>query len=399
MEKTRHIAGNRLTTSALALTMLALSAPLSWSATLIERGDTILVSIAEAPKSSGPRKVDADGRIMVPQLGGIAVAGLDLDAVRAQLEQQLISRGLLKAPTVVVEIAKYRPFYVGGKVGRPGAIDFEPGLTVRHAIILAGGLGRAQDDILGTVDVADLRAKWETASFQLAQVNSRISRLNAELVRNEASDPAVPTGSVSSPAAEPVVAIDRNILKDQLATWSENQSHLHDEMALFDLEIDVLGQQATIQDDERKLLATQVNATRALVEKGLVPLPRLQELQRTESQAARDYLENRAFAARARQSRSSVQYQLNSADIKWRIDIRQQLRDAFIERAQISASIDALSAKILSAGIDISDDRQFLPVIVIYRATGSQQETISAEMNTEIRPGDVVDVSFARGSG
>ncbi|MEJ1939147.1 hypothetical protein WDZ92_53795, partial [Nostoc sp. NIES-2111] len=184
------------------------------------------------------------------------------------------------------------------------------------------------------------------------QIDSRIARLNAELLRDEPAKPEQTTAQGETARAGPLVAVDRSILADRLATWSESQRHLRDEMSLFDLEIDVLGQQANIQDQERALVTEQVEAAKGLVEKGLMPLPRLQELQRVQSQTARDLLENRAFSARAKQSRSSVQFELESADLKWRIDIRQQLREALIEQAQTKASVEALSTQILNAGAD-----------------------------------------------
>ena len=60
----------------------------------------------------------------------------------AQL-QQMLSDGLkpdyLIDPRVSVSIVKYRPFFVNGEVNRPGGVDFQPGLTLRKAISLAGG--------------------------------------------------------------------------------------------------------------------------------------------------------------------------------------------------------------------------------------------------------------------
>ena len=38
-----------------------------------------------------------------------------------------------------MSIVKYRPFFVNGEVKRPGGVDFQPGLTLRKAISLAGG--------------------------------------------------------------------------------------------------------------------------------------------------------------------------------------------------------------------------------------------------------------------
>ena len=36
-------------------------------------------------------------------------------------------------------IEEYRPFFVNGEVKQPGGVDFQPGLTLRKAISLAGG--------------------------------------------------------------------------------------------------------------------------------------------------------------------------------------------------------------------------------------------------------------------
>jgi polysaccharide export outer membrane protein len=370
------------------------------SEVLIARGDTVHVSIAEAPKLGGDSKVDAGGNIVLPQLGSVPVAGMGLDAAKARLEEELIKRDILKAPTVLVEIAKYRPFYVGGKVGRPGAIDYEPGLTVRHALILAGGAGRAAEDRLPSIDVPNLRAKWQTGSYQLLEVNSRIARLEAELTRNEHAGSTVAPGVVPAQEAQTLASLDQNILRDRLQTWTGSQAHLRDGMALLDLEIDVLGQQAGLQAQERDIGKQQVEAARALVEKGLMPLPRLQELQHEQSRAARDLLENQAYIARARQNRATVEYELNSADIKWRIDISQQLREAALDRVRLKAELDALSAEILNAGVSLSeaDKAAIQTVVIIYRTAAGHEETIKAQMDTEVLPGDVLDVSLSTGA-
>ena len=384
--------------SGLVGAMLTAASP-AFSEILIARGDTVHVSIAEAPKLDGDSKVDADGRIVLPQLGAVQVAGMGLDAARARIEEELVKRDILKAPTVLVEIAKYRPFYVGGKVVRPGAVDYEPGLTVRHALILAGGLGRANEGNLATLDVPELRAKWQTSSYLLLQVNSRIARLGAELTRNEHDQATVVPGVVPAEDASALASLDQKILQDRLQTWTGSQAHLQDGMTLLDLEIDVLGQQAALQQNENELGKEQVENARTLVQKGLMPLPRLQELQHEQSRASRDLLENQAFIARARQNRSTVEYEYNSADIKWRIDIRQQLRDAMADRVRLKAELDALSSQILNAGVAVSDsDAAAQTAVVIYRTTAGKEETIKAQMDTEVLPGDVLDVSVSTGA-
>jgi polysaccharide export outer membrane protein len=50
-----------------------------------------------------------------------------------------LSDGYLVDPKVYVNITEYRPFFVNGEVTKPGGYPYQPGLTVRKAISLAGG--------------------------------------------------------------------------------------------------------------------------------------------------------------------------------------------------------------------------------------------------------------------
>ncbi|WP_374302091.1 polysaccharide biosynthesis/export family protein, partial [Paracoccus sp. (in: a-proteobacteria)] len=108
----------------------------------IERGDVLAVTVLDEPSLSREAKVDALGRIMLPQIGSVSIAGHDLDQVRELIEAELSGRDILVDPQVIVEVASYRPIYVGGAVDTQGAVPFEPGLTVRHALLLAGGVER-----------------------------------------------------------------------------------------------------------------------------------------------------------------------------------------------------------------------------------------------------------------
>ncbi|MBL0373803.1 polysaccharide biosynthesis/export family protein [Rhizobium sp. KVB221] len=131
-----HRAGSAriMTGTSLVVAWLAVTTP-ALGETLIERGDTLHNAITEAPKLGGDSKVDLAGNIVLPHLSSIRVAGLQLDTVRARVQEKLIKHDILKSPTVLVQIAKYRP----------GVVEYEPGLTVRHALLLAGGAGLAEE--------------------------------------------------------------------------------------------------------------------------------------------------------------------------------------------------------------------------------------------------------------
>ena len=70
--------------------------------------------------------------------GEIKVTGLTPGQLAALIASKLKGDYLIN-PNVSVDIIEYRQFYVNGEVESPGGFAFQPGITVRKAISLAGG--------------------------------------------------------------------------------------------------------------------------------------------------------------------------------------------------------------------------------------------------------------------
>jgi polysaccharide biosynthesis/export protein VpsN len=105
----------------------------------LSAGDSVRVHVYGEPDLTFESLlIGSNGRISYPFLGELKVTGKSV----AELQQMLIN-GLrpdyLIDPRISVSIVKYRPFFVNGEVKRPGGVDFQPGLTLRKAISLAGG--------------------------------------------------------------------------------------------------------------------------------------------------------------------------------------------------------------------------------------------------------------------
>lgn len=83
------------------------------------------------------RLTDA-GTISFPTIGEIKVLGRTVGDLESIIVLGLKGR-ILVNPKVSVQIDEYRPFYVNGMVDKPGGYPFQPGLTVRKAVSLAGG--------------------------------------------------------------------------------------------------------------------------------------------------------------------------------------------------------------------------------------------------------------------
>ncbi|OZG75468.1 capsular biosynthesis protein [Hahella sp. CCB-MM4] len=111
-------------------------------------GDLIRIQVyGENDLTLEARLGEADS-IDYPFLGEIKPVGKTLDQMQAQIAQGL-KQGYLVDPRVSVTVLEYRQFYISGEVKNPGGYAYQPGLTVRTAISLAGGFtdDAAEDEI------------------------------------------------------------------------------------------------------------------------------------------------------------------------------------------------------------------------------------------------------------
>jgi len=103
-------------------------------------GDMISISVfGEEDLSFDKVRLNDAGTFSYPFLGEVRAKGRSA----ADIEQTLI-QGLkgdyLIDPKISVSIIEYRDFFVNGEVKSPGGYPFKPGLSLRTAVALAGGL-------------------------------------------------------------------------------------------------------------------------------------------------------------------------------------------------------------------------------------------------------------------
>lgn len=106
---------------------------------VLASGDTIEVRVYGEADLSLRLDVPASGAVDYAFVGPIVLAGKTVRAVQDELHNILLGDYLVD-PKVSVSVVRYRNIYIYGSVARPGAYAWEPGLTVRKVITLAGGL-------------------------------------------------------------------------------------------------------------------------------------------------------------------------------------------------------------------------------------------------------------------
>ena len=103
-------------------------------------GDIIRIRVFGEPDLSveETRLSDA-GTFSYPFLGEVRARGKTVTELERTLTRALEGSFLID-PRVSVSVLEYREFYISGEVKLPGGYKYQPGLNLRRAIALAGGL-------------------------------------------------------------------------------------------------------------------------------------------------------------------------------------------------------------------------------------------------------------------
>lgn len=116
---------------------------------VLQNGDDVTIRVFGRPELDETVKVRPDGRISVPLVNDLPVAGLDT----RQLEEALTVRysEYFREPEVTVIVRTFAGLkvYVGGQVARPGMLPLESEITAMAAVLQAGGF-------LGTAKTSDV---------------------------------------------------------------------------------------------------------------------------------------------------------------------------------------------------------------------------------------------------
>lgn len=103
----------------------------------LKPGDGIRIEIKDEPALSGQFQIGEDGRVLLPLVGFVSVAGRPFDQVQDEIAQAY-GRELVSADLRVIPLQRIA---VLGEVRAPGLYPLDPTHTVADALAAAGGLG------------------------------------------------------------------------------------------------------------------------------------------------------------------------------------------------------------------------------------------------------------------
>jgi polysaccharide biosynthesis/export protein len=372
-------------------------------------GDVVEISVIGAPDLRHRAAIDADGRVSLPLLGRMKAAGLTLSQLQSSIRELLPTKVfrrrtedgreypvLLTPDEVTLSVAEYRPVYVNGDVAKPGQQAFRPGLTVRQALVLSGGYDvmrfRAKDPFL---ESADLRSEYMSLWTEFAREQIRISRLQAEL---RGSDQLDLQGLVKTPIADSVISGLENLEREQpiVRDGDHKKESLIAAFKQQDDRYSILSDQLKKeQEDSQGDLAEYVQAKQNL-DRSVIPSTRVAEQRRNMLFSASRALQTSSMPAQLDKDRVELHRKLQTTDDRRRIALLAELKQARMRLATIEAKVRSVGEKVVNAGVVRSQLIRGTgdePNVTIFRTGRGTEDSFAAKQDTELLPGDVVEVS------
>jgi polysaccharide biosynthesis/export protein len=106
--------------------------------------DLVKFSVLDEPETALEQRIDGQGRIRIPYLGNVRIAGLTAREAEDQIEASYIAADIFRQVQVTIRVGEYsiKEVSVLGQVKRPGNVTFPieaNGLDLREVISQSGG--------------------------------------------------------------------------------------------------------------------------------------------------------------------------------------------------------------------------------------------------------------------
>jgi polysaccharide export outer membrane protein len=352
-------------------------------------GDTVEISVVGMPELQKRALVNEDGDISYPLLGAVKAAGLSTNELRSKLIDQLARSGALSDPKIGVEIAARQPFYVTGDVMKPGAQPYVLNVTVRAAVALAGGLDPVGARGARVVNPAEIKGQYETLAIQFVKLQHRLRRLEAELAKETSIKfDRFPDLPVSDEIVAKLGALETKELEMRLNDTEDERNYLKTVSAQIQREIDSLAQRRQTEEESVRQQEDETAKIKGLADRGIIVQGRLLEMQRAMLLLKSQLFDSIAKAAQAQRLLSDYNRRLQSLDETRRLTVLKEMQDAYADAA-------ATTARLTTARQQLTIKRTSEPpAFTIYRQKDGSRLRVEADENTNVSPGDILEVDF-----
>jgi polysaccharide biosynthesis/export protein len=375
----------------------------------LQPGDVLDISVASVADLQQRVAIGVDGRISFPLIGQLHVSDMTVSDVQetlaSLLPQQLYQSRTqdgrehnvtIIAQEITVRVAEYTPVYMRGDVAQPGELVFRPGMTARQAIALAGGYDimrfRMNNPFL---ESSDLRSEYNSLWLEYAQLQTQLARLDAEMEgRNELSGLNI-DAPIPQSVLERTIAIETEHLRNRMQEIESMRAFTRKAVEDAEEQARVLEESARRSQEGAEADQAELTELTALLQRGTVPATRVTDARRASLLSTTQWLQTSVQAATTRQQALELERDLERAEAERFQEILRDRQDLTLRMSVLRSRLSATAEKLLYTGAvrtQLVRGQGSDPQVVIFRRGEPGGGAIAADEDTELRPGDVVDV-------
>lgn len=355
-------------------------------------GDLIEVWVAQQQTLNRQIVVRPDGRISLPLAGHVQAEGLTPEELEGALKQRLQQYFIdtLNLTVMLSPAPEQEPpmIYVAGDVDQPGTYRFRSGMTVLHAVSVAGGFFRAEAD-----SDRERAIEHRASQRQLGSLLIREARLQSELKDRESIELPAELAAPQDTAFKEDLLREQALLESRRRKYQDQLETVERLRETAQRQVDAVATQIVTTDNQVDLTGRRYETIRSLVSKGIATDSRLleieislEELKRTKSQLQADL---------TRAESNVIQHTAALPDIRnqRQIELQSELQQAKRDLEEMRSRVEASQGRSLQPEVATAS-RQF---VILRSEAGSVKEVPATEL-TQIREGDLIKVNPVPGA-
>jgi len=386
----------------LAIYVLSSSTIRAASDYIIRADDKLKIKIFQYPELSGEYTVSANGTISIAAIGEVSVDGFSTKEIANRISERFVKAGLSDKPGTSVEVLQSRPVYVLGDVQKPGEYPFRPGVTVLQAVSFAGGWLRFNDPGLMRVERDTISIKGELRNLvrRYYQLIAHRARLNAELTMNH--DVEFPVDLVRQARNDnnltQLIDEERSLLNIRVEAMKNQIESLEKARGLYEGEIAAVSRQIQANKAQYESVGNELKDVKVLARQGLATATRQMGLERMQAQIEMNEQGFQTLILRSRQAISQVDQKVFDLKSERNATLTAELQRTRMDLDEVGSKFETNQSLLVEAQLTVptlvgnSDGAVEVRSLTVVRVQDGKAQTIEADENTELLPGDVLRV-------
>jgi protein involved in polysaccharide export with SLBB domain len=369
----------------------------------LDSGDALRVTVMGETNYPIEVTVDDRGTISLPLLGEVSARGLTTAGLAQAIKKEFKDQNLILDSFVQVDLRGYRPFFISGAVANAGSYPFSPGMTVRHALAIAGGFRALPvGETIPALRIADMRSERADLLIEEFRQRVRLEALYAEQKGTaKISVPADPPPEVGIALIGEIIESEQQQLQARQTAFSNEISYLEASLARARKDAETAAAARRDRESAASGQLSQVEAMRRLQTKGLATNTNVTSAERMQNTYLMDVTQAELQERRAEQEILTLQSDIRTKGETRRLDLLGKIQEAQLEIGKTQSKLRYVTDKLLfmwSYGPQRSlQDLKGAVRISIYRPAKTGTDMLAASEETPIKAGDVIEVSLVAG--